>query len=43
MFAILTYANASHTCAAGSFDSGGGVFYNNAPVGRYTQPRGRNY
>src|SRR5271157_1901249 len=42
MFTVVTYTDAPHTRAACSFDAGGGVFYNNAPVGRYADPRSRS-
>jgi len=39
---VVTYPDASHTCAACAFDTGNGVFYNNAPLGRYAEARSRS-
>src|SRR5208283_2889479 len=39
---VVTYPDASHTCAACTFDTGSGVFYNNAPLGRYAEARSRS-
>jgi hypothetical protein len=33
MLPVSTYADASHPCAACSFDPGDGVFYNNGSIG----------
>src|SRR5215469_4118632 len=42
MFAVATYPDAPHTRAVCSFEAGGGVFDDNASLGRCADPRSRS-
>ena len=39
---VVTYAYGAHACTTCAFDTGDGVFYHNAPLGRYADSRGRS-
>jgi hypothetical protein len=42
IFAVLTYTDTPHACAAGAFDPGGSVFYDDASLWGYAEPRSRS-